>query len=43
MRSSDEIMGDVDTMLDRSQDAGYISRPGIYDEVKEEDRPPTTI
>jgi len=29
MRSSDEIMGDVDAMLDRSQAAGYISRPGI--------------
>ena len=43
MRSSDEIMGDVDAMLDRSQAAGYISRPGIYDEVKEQDRPPTTI
>ena len=46
MRSSDEIMGDVDTMFDRSDDAGYTPDPALgstYDEVKEQDKPPTTI
>lgn len=46
MRSSDEIMGDVDSMLDRSDDAGYTPDPALgstYDEVKKQDRPPTTI
>ena len=46
IRSSDEIMGDVDAMFDRSDDAGYTPDPALgstYDEVKEQDRPPTTI
>ena len=46
IRSSDEIMGDIDAMFDRSDDAGYTPDPALgstYDEVKEQDRPPTTI
>ena len=39
-------MSDVDTMLDRSDDAGYTPDPALgstYDEVKNQDRPPVTI
>ena len=46
IRSGDDIMSDVDTMLDRSDDAGYTPDPALgstYDEVKDQDRPPVTI
>ena len=46
IRSSDDIMSDVDAMLDRSDDAGYTPDPALgstYDEVKNQDRPPVTI